>query len=95
MSLAGRYVSRYLDYQLFLPNTNELGNSWVLDFNSRYEIGQALASTNPWLARSYVALGAVNVFDRAPPFSYSPFFYDIQEYDIRGRYLYLNVGVRF
>jgi iron complex outermembrane recepter protein len=95
VSLAGRYISRYLDYQLFVPNTNEIGNSWVFDFNARYEIGQALASTNPWLARSYIAFGAINLFNRTPPFSYTQYWYDIQEYDIRGRILNLNVGLRF
>jgi len=95
MSLAGRYLGRYLDYQLFVPNTNEIGNTWIFDFNARYEVGQAFAGTNPWLARSYVAFGGVNLLNKTPPFSYSPYYYDVQEYDIRGRYLHLNVGVRF
>jgi iron complex outermembrane receptor protein len=95
MNLAGRYIGRYLDYQDFVPNTNEIGNTWIFDFNARYEVGQALASTNPWLARSYVAIGAVNLLNKTPPFSYSPSWYDFQEYDLRGRYLHLNVGVRF
>jgi iron complex outermembrane recepter protein len=95
MNLAGRYIGRYLDYQLFVPNTNEIGNSWIFDFNARYEAGQAFASTNPWLAHAYVALGAVNLFNKTPPFSYTPYYYDIQQYDIRGRFLHLDVGVRF
>jgi iron complex outermembrane receptor protein len=95
MNLAGRYIGKYLDYQDFVPNTNEIGNTWIFDFNARYEVGQALASTNRWLARSYVAFGAVNLLNKTPLFSYSPFWYDVQEYDIRGRYLHLNVGVRF
>ena len=95
MNIDGRYIGRYLDYQLFVPNTNEIGNSWICDFNARYEVGQAHASTNPWLAHAYIALGAVNLFNRTPPFSYTPFYYDIQAYDIRGRFLHLDVGVRF
>jgi len=94
MNLAGRYIGRYLDYQDFVPNTNEIGNTWIFDFNARYELGHALASTNPWLGRSYVAIGAVNLLNKTPPFSYTPFWYDVKEYDSRGRYLYLNVGVR-
>jgi hypothetical protein len=58
-------------------------------------VGQALASTNPWLARSYVAFGAVNLRNKTPPFSYNSTWYDLSEYDIRGRFLHLNVGVRF
>jgi iron complex outermembrane receptor protein len=95
MNLAGRYIGRYLDYQEFVPNSHEIGNSWICDFNVRYEAGQAFASRNPWLARSYVALGAVNLFNKMPPFSYTSTWYDVQEYDIRGRFLHLNVGVRF
>jgi iron complex outermembrane receptor protein len=96
MNLAGRYIGRYLDYQLFVnPNTHEIGNSWIVDFNARYEAGQALANTHSWLAGSYVALGAVNLLNKTPPFSYTQYWYDIQEYDIRGRYLHLDVGLRF
>jgi iron complex outermembrane receptor protein len=96
MNVTGRYISRYLDYQLFVPNnTNEIGNTWIFDFNTRYEVGKALASTNPWLKGSYVAFGAVNLLNKTPPFSYTPYMYDLTEYDIRGRYLHLNVGLRF
>jgi outer membrane receptor protein involved in Fe transport len=95
MNVAGRYLSRYLDYQDFVANTHEIGNTWIFDFNSRYEIGQALASAQPWLAQSYVALGAVNLLNKTPPFAYTPLWYDLQEYDIRGRYLHLSVGLRF
>jgi iron complex outermembrane receptor protein len=95
MNLAGRYIGRYLDYQDFVPNTHEIGNTWIFDFNARYEVGQALASTNPWLARSYVAFGAVNLLNKTPPFSYTLFNYDPSEYDVRGRFLHLTAGVRF
>jgi iron complex outermembrane receptor protein len=95
MNLAGRYIGPYRDYQDYVPNTNEIGNTWIFDFNARCEMGQAFASGNHWLAGSYVALGAVNLFNKTPPFSYSGNWYDFREYDIRGRYLHLNVGVRF
>jgi iron complex outermembrane receptor protein len=94
MNLAGRYISRYLDYQLFVPNTHEIGNSWIFDFGARYDAGQAFAAKNSWLAGTYVAFGAVNLFNKTPPFSYTSTWYDLQEYDIRGRFLHLNVGVR-
>jgi iron complex outermembrane receptor protein len=93
--LAGRYIGRYLDDQEFVPNTHEIGNTWMFDFNARYEAGQAWASTKPWLAGAYVALGAVNLLNKTPPLTYTSYLYDIQEYDIRGRYLHLNVGLRF
>ena len=95
MSVSGRYIGRYLDYQDFVPNTNEIGNTWIFDLNAHYEVGQRFASSDRWLAHSYVALGVVNVFNKTPPFSYTPYMYDLQEYDIRGRYLHLSVGLRF
>jgi iron complex outermembrane receptor protein len=95
MNLAGRYVGRYLDYQTYVSNANEIGNTWIFDFNTRYEAGRTLVSKNSWLAGSYIALGVVNLFNKTPPFSYTPYMYDLQEYDIRGRFLHLSVGTRF
>jgi iron complex outermembrane receptor protein len=94
MNVAGRYVGRYLDYQEFVSNTNETGNSWIIDLSARFELGEALGA-HPSLAHAYVLIGAVNLLNKTPPFSYNPYWYDISEYDVRGRYLHLNVGVRF
>ncbi len=94
-NIAGRYIGRYLDYQATVPNANEIGNTWVFDCNARYEVGQAFAGRVPSLAGAYVSLGAVNVFNKIPPFSFNSTWYDIQEYDIRGRYVHLGAGVRF
>ena len=94
-NIAGRYIGRYLDYQATVPNANEIGNTWVFDCNARYEVGQAFAGRVPSLAGAYVSLGAVNVFNKIPPFSFNSSWYDIQEYDIRGRYVHLGAGVRF
>jgi len=43
VTASGRYISRYKDYQEFVPNNSELGDSWVFDFNTRWEAGQAVA----------------------------------------------------
>ena len=93
-NFSGRYIGRYLDYQELLPNTHETGNTWFFDVSARYEVGQALAPRASWLAGGYIALGAVNVFNKVPPFSYTSYWYDYHEYDNRGRYLHLSVGVR-
>jgi outer membrane receptor protein involved in Fe transport len=95
MNLAGRYLGRYLDYQDFVPNTHETGNSWIVDATARCEVGRAAAGVHPWLRGAYVALGAVNVFNKTPPFAYTASWYDYSEYDIRGRFLHLNVGMRY
>ena len=95
-NVAGRYIGKYLDYQDFIiPNTNEIGNTWIVDANVRYEVGQAFAAKSPWLAGAYVALGAVNLFNKIPPFAFTPGWYDTAEYDIRGRFLHLSMGLRW
>jgi len=90
MDLAGRYIGRYKDYQFLAPNSNELGNFWLVDLNARWDLGKALARNNRWLAGASVALGAVNLFDKTPPFSYGSPPYDWSQYDLRGRLLYIR-----
>jgi hypothetical protein len=95
-SIDGRYIGPYLDYQDSVPgNDHVIGNSWIFDANLRVELGSTFATNIPWLRNSFVSIGAVNVFNRIPPLSLTPGLYDIQEYDIRGRYLHLSVGVQF
>jgi iron complex outermembrane receptor protein len=94
-NLAGRYTGRYRDYQDFAPNSNELGNFWLFDLNIRYDLGKTLISGNSPLESAYVALGAVNLFDRAPRFSYDFVPYDPTQYDIRGRFVYTQFGIRW
>jgi len=92
MNVSGRYVGPYRDYQ-YVPNSNELGNSWFVDMNARYEIGQALAGSSGRLAHSYISVGVVDLLDKTPPFSYgAP--WDNSQYDIRGRYVYVKLGLK-
>jgi iron complex outermembrane receptor protein len=92
---AGRYIGEYKDYQFYVPNANELGNSWIFDMNVRYELGQVLAGGGRWPAKSYVALTAVNLFNKPPPFSYGTLPWAYNEYDIRGRFLSAQVGIKW
>jgi iron complex outermembrane receptor protein len=93
--LAGRYIGEYKDYQVYVPNTNELGNSWIFDMNLRYELGQAFAGDGRWLAKSYIAITAVNLLNKAPPFSYGTLPWAYNEYDIRGRFVSAQVGIKW
>jgi iron complex outermembrane receptor protein len=93
-NLAGRYVGEYRDYQDAVPNTNELGNNWIFDLNARFEFGEVLGGGH-WLAGTYVAVGAINLFDKRPPFSYGYLPYDAAEYDIRGRMVYAQGGIKW
>jgi hypothetical protein len=95
-SVSGRYVGRYKDYQdTFIgPNGNELGNFWILDLNGRYDLGTALSKDGHRLAGTYVAVGVVNLLDRKPQLSYfAP--WDPSESDIRGRFAYAQIGIKW
>ena len=94
-NVAGRFVGRYLDYQDFVPNSNEIASTWVFDVSARAEIGETFASTVPFAKNAYVSIAAVNLLNKIPQFSYNPAWYVFQESDIRGRYLRLSVGSRF
>jgi len=95
VNLAGRYIGRYRDYQDFVPNTNEIGNTWIVDGSARYDIGQAFTQSDPRRMHAYVSVSVVNLFNKAPPFAFTPSWYDQSEYDIRGRFLHLSVGLRY
>jgi len=94
-NFAGRYIGRYKDYQDLAPNSNELGNAWIFDFNMRYDAGKALAGNNQWLAGMYLAAGVTDLFDRTPPFSYGIYPYDPAVNDIRGRIVHVQAGIKW
>jgi iron complex outermembrane receptor protein len=94
-TIAGRYLGPYRDYQDYVPNSNKLGNSWIVDMNVRYDIGQGLVPDRSWLAGTYVAFGAVNLLNRFPPFSYGLYPYDVNESDLVGRKVYVQAGIKW
>jgi iron complex outermembrane receptor protein len=91
----GRYIGRYLDYQDLVANSNEIGNSWIFDMHARWDVPRVQVGRASWLTGSYIALGVVDLFDRTPPFSYNPNWYDTQQYDLRGRFIRLTAGLQF
>ncbi|MGO8974873.1 MAG: TonB-dependent receptor plug domain-containing protein [Steroidobacteraceae bacterium] len=97
--LDGRYVARYEDYH----STNMIGNFWLTDASVRYDMGQATggqatgAAVHNW-GNLYARIGAVNLFNRLPQFSNYEFGsagYDPTQADIRGRFLYMQIGGRW
>jgi len=80
-NVVGRYVGRYTDYQDVIPNTNELGNFWIVDCNFRYEVAQRSMDL---FAGTFIAIGASNLLNREPRFSYGFTSYDALIDDIRG-----------
>jgi iron complex outermembrane receptor protein len=87
----GRYVGRYQDYD----TPREIGNFWIFDANFRWAIGRSIVGGEHWLKDTYLTLGGVNIFNRLPQFSnyFSDFVgYDPTQADLRGRFLYVQVG---
>jgi iron complex outermembrane receptor protein len=93
-SFTGHYVSRYQDYD----STREIGNFWLYDANFYYSAGRAFAADNPWLKDAYLEVGGVNIFNKQPQFSNfnnDTVGYDPTQADIRGRFLYAQVGTKW
>ena len=92
-SVSGRYIGRYQDYD----STRLIGNFWIYDASFRYAPGSSFSSNHSWLKGTYVAVGGVNLFNKLPQYSNYEFGllgYDPAESDLRGRFLYLQLGVR-
>ena len=92
-TLAGRYVGKYMDYD----STNVLGNFWLLDANLRLTLGHLLDQGNR-LKGTYLEIGGVNLANTLPQFSNYPngmLGYDPYQGDIRGRFLYAKIGVKW
>jgi iron complex outermembrane recepter protein len=89
-----RYVGRYRDYQNIVRNSNVLGNFILTDANFRYNVGDALSKRAKWLSGAYLEIGGVNLFDVQPQKSFTSSNFDFAEADIRGRFIYLRIGVK-
>lgn len=93
-NVLGRYVGLYQDYD----STRNIGNFWLCDANLRIGIGDAVAGNNSWLRGTFFTVGAVNVFNRLPQYSnygFGTIGFDPAEADIRGRFLYAQLGAKW
>jgi iron complex outermembrane recepter protein len=93
LNVTGRYVGAYQDY----GSTREIGNFWLYDTNARIDLGSTSASAHSLLRGAYIEAGGVNVFDRLPQYSNylnSQLGYDLAQGDLRGRYVYLTLGLK-
>lgn len=94
----GRYTGHLNDVTDLTPNPRGLGNFWYVDLSGRYEIGKALMPQLPYLSKTFVGFGVRNIFNKLPPYSdldYGYVGYDANEYDIQGRYLWVQADMRF
>lgn len=92
--LAGRYVGKYQDYD----SSRIIGNFWLVDASVRYALGHVVVPESKYGQNLTLRFGAVNLFNRAPQFSNYQFDfigYDPTQADIRGRFVYAQLGVRW
>jgi iron complex outermembrane receptor protein len=97
-NVAGRYVSRYRDYPGATASTRPLGDFWLWDMSLKYRLDALLAASDSRLRDAFVQVSAVNLFNSLPVYSSNnggTKGYDSAQYDIRGRFLAVNVGVQF
>ena len=83
-----RYIGSSKDIPGNAVNGGEVGAITYHDLQLAYGFGDT---------RYRVAIGVDNVTDRQPPASAAnnPINFDIYTYDVRGRYMYATIGVKF
>jgi iron complex outermembrane receptor protein len=88
--LAGRYIGPYVDYTP--PHT--IGDVWYLDASLQVDLVRALGLENPPLAGIKVLISGTNLTDSLPP--YSTYFrgYDVYNYDLVGRTIFLRLQLQ-
>ncbi|MDB5977304.1 MAG: hypothetical protein JWR07_4064 [Nevskia sp.] len=98
LGIDGRYTGHYKDVTDLTTTPRGLGNFWYVDTNGRYELGKLLMPNSPFLSRTYISGGIRNMFNKLPPYSdyeFGGMGYDPNEYDLQGRFLYAQMGVKF
>jgi iron complex outermembrane recepter protein len=93
-AVSGRYVGRYQDY----ASTREIGNFWLFNCSATLNINRAFDLRGSQPRDSYITIGAVNVFNRLPQnssFDFGTVGYDPTQADIRGRFVYVQLGLRW
>jgi iron complex outermembrane recepter protein len=91
VSFAGRYVGRYYDY---VP-TQTLGDNWYLDAAVELAIGAMANKSEGALAGLELSVSATNLTDELPPYSAHFRGYDIYNYDLLGRTIFVRVRKGF
>jgi iron complex outermembrane receptor protein len=94
VAVSGRYTGRYQDYD----SAREIGDFWLFDVSATLNVNRAFDVKSSQPRDSYVKIGAVNAFNRLPQnsnFDFGTVGYDPTQSDIRGRFVYAQLGVRW
>lgn len=98
LKAAGRYDGKYQDYlQLPSGEYQTLGNFWIFDLSLRFSASDALGWAGFANHKAYMELGAVNIFNTLPQYSNNSLGlgYDPTQGDIRGRFVYGQIGIKW
>jgi len=88
--LAGRYIGPYVDY----TPPRKIGNVWYLDASFEVDLVRALNIEKPPLGGVKLLVSGTNLADSLPP--YSTYFrgYDVYNYDLVGRTIFLRLQLQ-
>jgi iron complex outermembrane receptor protein len=88
--LAGRYIGSYLDY----TPTRSIGDVWYFDATLEIDLVRALRMSKPPLSGIRLLVSATNLADELPP--YSTYFrgYDVYNYDLVGRTIFMRLQLQ-
>ncbi|HEU5258766.1 MAG TPA: TonB-dependent receptor [Vicinamibacterales bacterium] len=83
----GRYIGRYYDY----TPTRMIGNVWYFDATLQVDIERTLGMTKGALGGMNLLVSGTNLANKLPP--YSTYFrgYDVYNYDLVGRTIFIRV----
>jgi iron complex outermembrane recepter protein len=87
---AGRYIGSYLDY----TPTRSIGDVWYIDATLEIDLVRALQMSRRSLDGIRLVVSATNLADELPP--YSTYFrgYDVYNYDLVGRTIFLRLQLQ-
>ncbi|WP_175597298.1 TonB-dependent receptor [Peristeroidobacter soli] len=97
VGVVGRYTGPYRDVASVRPDPKQLGDFWYLDLSARFELGQRFAPDSALWSRLMISGGARNVLNKLPEYSDSGLGfngYDPFMYELTGRYLWVQAGLR-
>jgi outer membrane receptor protein involved in Fe transport len=97
IGVVGRYTGPYRDVASVRPDPKQLGDFWYLDLSARFELGQRFAPDSALWSRLMISGGARNVLNKLPEYSDSGLGfngYDPFMYELTGRYLWVQAGLR-
>ncbi len=88
--LSARYTASYQASPPF--GTAQMPSNTLYDLQLGYDFGPS--NQSPWIRHSKVTLGVINLSNKEPPFL--PIFgYDGTQYDLRGRFVYVDLKIKF